>query len=223
MFDTIILLTGAAEQPALAAALIGHRSDLSIYPATISEDLLAIPSGVLPHARLVAFASPVIVPATILGQLGYGACNFHPGPPEFPGFRPAQYAVYLGAPRFGATAHMMAERVDEGPIFDYVHFDVSPGSSVAALERQSFQQIAMLFWRNAAQLASAETSPQPLPIRWNAIKTTRQKYRALSTVTTDIDADELQRRVAAFGDGEFGIRLTLDLHGVRFIHEEREG
>ena len=62
----------------------------------------------LARARLIAFATPVIVPGRILASLGYGAYNFHPGPPQYPGWAPAHFALYEQANEFGATVHAMA-------------------------------------------------------------------------------------------------------------------
>src|SRR5215475_4462948 len=114
---TIILLTGtASQQLALTRLLNEHNPALSIRCVLTLEDLAAIEPEVLGEARLVAFTSGVIVPRSILAALGHGAYNFHPGPPNYPGWAPAHFALYDGARTFGATAHVMAARVDSGPI-----------------------------------------------------------------------------------------------------------
>ena len=137
LFDTIVLLTGPKEQPALAAALSGHRATLTIVPVTTLEELLTVDAATLRRARLIAFASPVVVPPSVLDRLGYAAVNFHPGPPDYPGFCPAQFAIYDGARRFGSTAHLMVERVDAGPIFDVITFDVPREITVLEIGRAS--------------------------------------------------------------------------------------
>jgi hypothetical protein len=217
LLDAIILLTGPAEQFALAAALRRHRPDLDLVPAATPEALAAIGDDVLVRARLLGFATAVIVPPRVLDLLGYGACNFHPGPPSYPGFSPAQFAVYDRASRFGATAHFMVPRVDEGAIFDVGLFDVPPGTGVADLEWRSFRELALLFWRNAERLACDEDLPAPLPLAWSGEKSSRRKYRALCELPPDIGEDELGRRLAAFGGGYFGIRPAVTLHGARFV------
>jgi len=78
MFDTIILLTGPGEQAALSALLLGHNPGLSIRAIGTREALDALAPELLARARLIGFATPVVVPARILGALGYGAYNFHP-------------------------------------------------------------------------------------------------------------------------------------------------
>ena len=218
MFDTIILLTGPVEQTALAAVLRGHRPDLVIICPNSLAELRAIANTTLQRARVIAFASPVIVPPSVLEQLGFGACNFHPGPPEFPGFSPAQFAVYHDAQTFGATAHLMAERVDEGAIFDVARFEVPENASVAELELLGYRELAALFWRNAGALARDETLPAPIATSWSGEKSSRRKYRALCNISPGIHADELDRRLRAFGGGYFGMPLTLTLHGHRFVY-----
>jgi hypothetical protein len=117
MLKTIILLTGnLGQQRALAALLREHNPALSFRDAVTRDELLAIPPELLRDARLVAFTTGVVVPEAVLERLGHGAYNFHPGPPDYPGWAPAHFAMYDGAKTFGATAHVMVRRVDSGPI-----------------------------------------------------------------------------------------------------------
>ena len=126
MFDTVILLTGPIERTVLPSALLGHNPDLTVLPIERASELAALSSDVLARSRLVAFVTPVIVPNSILSQLGYGAVNFHPGPPSYPGWAPAHFALYDQADEFGATAHLMVEKVDAGPIIDLAAFPIPP-------------------------------------------------------------------------------------------------
>ena len=170
MFDTIILLTGPVEQVALASVLCGHNPQLTIYPATASEHLAALDPAILPRARLIAFSSAVIVPPRVLAALGFGAYNFHPGPPDYPGWAPAQFALYDGATTFGATVHVMAERVDSGPIIDVDAFPVPAGISVAGLEGLAYAHLAKMYWKLAGTLAT-EAAPLPAqPLSWGGRK-----------------------------------------------------
>jgi methionyl-tRNA formyltransferase len=216
MFDTIILLTGPVEQAALATVLHGHRPQLTIYPAMAAEHLAAIDRMVLRRARLIAFSSPVIVPPSILAALGYGAYNFHPGPPEYPGWAPAHFALYEGATEFGATAHAMAERVDSGPIVDVAKFAVPTDIGVLGLEGLAYAHLAQLYWRLAKWLAT-EVKPLPtLELNWGSKKYSRRSYRALCNFPLDISKEEFDHRMRIFGGNHFGISPTIHLHGVEF-------
>jgi methionyl-tRNA formyltransferase len=218
VLDTIVLLAGKAEQPALGSALCKQNPRLTVHAAETLADVMAIQSHVLPEARLIAFVTPVVVPACVLNQLGYGAYNFHPGPPEYPGWAASQFAVYHGARDFGATAHRMIERVDAGPIVAVERFDISPDSTVGELEKLAFVNLAKIFWRLLASLTQGEPLGE-LPIRWSQRKNTRRHYAALCDIPVDISAAELERRIRAFGGNHFGVMPAINVHGRRFKFE----
>jgi methionyl-tRNA formyltransferase len=214
---TIILLIGTAgQQLALTKLLREHNPALSFRCVLTREELTAIEPEVLREARLVAFTSGVIVPHSILAALGYGAYNFHPGPPDHPGWAPAHFALYGGARTFGATAHVMTRRVDSGPILGTESFIIPDNVSVRELEQIAFVRLAYLFWR-LSRVIACETGPLPtLPIAWSGTKSTRQMYEKLCEIPANIDPTELARRIRAFNDDFRAIPLTVTLHGVRF-------
>jgi methionyl-tRNA formyltransferase len=158
----------------------------------------------------------VIVPAKVLDQLGYGAYNFHPGPPTYPGWAPAHFALYERAAEFGATAHVMVARIDEGPIVGVEMFSIPPGASVAGLEGMAYARLSYLFWILAKPLATCSESLAQLPLSWSGKKNTRRDYAAICEIPLDIPRDELDRRINVFGGHHFGIAPTIHLHGVEF-------
>src|SRR5271167_2202877 len=144
MFDTVILLSGAVERTALPAVLFEHNPQLKVLPVEHADQLATLSEDLLRRSRLVAYVTPVIAPPAILSQLGYGAFNFHPGPPSYPGWAPAHFALYDGAKEFGATAHVMIEEVDAGPIVNVALFPIPADISVLGLEGLAYAQLAFL-------------------------------------------------------------------------------
>jgi methionyl-tRNA formyltransferase len=216
VLDTVILLTSAAEQPILTATLLGHNPRLAVQPVATLTDLTALEPELLRKARLIAFATGVVAPPQILNQLGYGGYNFHPGSPNFPGLAPAHFAIYHKATEFGATAHLMIDRVDAGPIVGVELFHVPIDPTVHILELLAYAQLARLFWRLAKFLAT-QIEPLPeLPIRWSGQKSSRRLYAAMCQIPLEISKEELDRRIAAFGGNHFGIDLKINLHGTQF-------
>jgi|SRR5271165_6396211 len=216
MFDTIILVTGPDEQIALSAALLGHNPQLAIRPITAADQFAALEASALNRSRLIAFATPMIVPGEVLDQLGFGAYNFHPGPPRYPGWAPAHFALYERASEFGATVHVMEAKVDAGPIVSVVRFAIPPQIDAAGLEGLAYAHLARLFWNLAEPLACLST---PLPvsdIKWNSKKYSRRAYRAMCNIPLDIDREELELRLRVFGANHFGVAPTIRLHGVEF-------
>jgi methionyl-tRNA formyltransferase len=183
------------------------------------SDLTILEPEMLRRARLVAFTTNVVVTPEVLDQLGYGAYNFHPGPPQFPGWAPANFAIYHKATEFGATAHVMTERVDAGAIVGVELFCIPADITVCGLEALAYASLARLFWQLAKILAT-QIKPLPeLPTRWSGQKTSRRQYAAMCEIPLDISKEELDRRIAAFAafaGNELGINPTINLHGIQF-------
>lgn len=216
MFDTIILLTGPVEQAVLASALLGHNPNLAVHWAASPGDLARFDANALARSRLVAFATPVIVPSDVLDALGHGAYNFHPGSPAYPGWAPAHFALYEGATEFGATVHAMAARVDSGPIVEAVRFPIPAGIGVQGLEGLAYAHLAQLFWRLAKYLAT-ESDPLPLcALQWGNRTYSRRSYRAICDIPLDIGKEELDRRLRVFGGNDWGMSPAISLHGIEF-------
>jgi methionyl-tRNA formyltransferase len=201
MFDTIVLLSSALEREIFMTVLSTHNPSLTIIPIETLADLNALEPETLAGARLLAFVTGVIVPADVLDQLGFGAYNFHPGPPAYPGFAPAHFALDQRAGEFGATAHVMAVRVDEGDIVGVEMFSIPPGASVASLEGMAYARLSYLFWSLSAKLATSGQPLAPLPLRWSGKKTTRRDYAAMCDISADIPGDERDRRIVRASRG----------------------
>jgi hypothetical protein len=222
VLDTIILLTGPVEEGPLTAVLRGHHPGLNVCPVKSLEELEALAPELLSRARLIGFVTPVIVPARILKGLGHGAYNFHPGSPHYPGWVPSHFAIYERAGYFGATAHKMIERVDAGPIVGVELFGIPSGTGVLRLQEMAFTHLAKLFWRLAPELVKRAPLAE-LPIQWTGIKSTKAMYAAMCEIPSVVSPEELERRIEVFGNGHYGIDLTVRLHGrvFRYVPPEK--
>lgn len=216
MFDTIILLTGPAERDTLVALLRQHNPRLEIVSPQTKAELAAIPAARLSRARIIGFLTPIVVPARILETVGYGAYNFHPGPPNYPGWLPSHFAVYDRATFFGATAHMMAAEIDSGPIVGVELFGVPPGAGVEEVDRMAFVQCVRLLWQLAPALAVDPAPLAALPVQWSGRRSTKAMVADACNIATDVSPEELERRLFAFGAGHFGVAPTVTLHGHTF-------
>lgn len=216
MLDTIILLTGPVEERALAPVLRRHNADLDVRSIKTRDELEMLPQSLLARARLIGFVTPVIVPKRILNALGFGAYNFHPGPPHYPGWVPSHFAVYDRAPMFGATAHVMHEVVDSGPIVGVELFPVPENATVHKLEELALVALARMFWSLSERLAMQTAPLAELPIAWSGRRSTRRDYAALCEITSEISKSELERRIPVVGHGHFGMSPTITIHGHTF-------
>jgi methionyl-tRNA formyltransferase len=216
MVEGLALLTDASEQVALSRILRSFRPDLTIWPVSDIAELRKLEPASLRKARLVAFASGVIVPADLLVRFGHGAYNFHPGPPNYPGWVPAHFALYDRADAFGVTFHAMAERVDSGAILDVVSFPIPQGCSLMGLGELAYAHLLQLFEVWAEPLARETFLTPRCALSWSGRANTRRRYKDACDIPLDISRDELWRRMRAFGGNHYGIVPAIKLHGVTF-------
>jgi methionyl-tRNA formyltransferase len=200
--------------------LRSHNPALRFSSVATRRELLDLPPDLLAGARLVGLTTDVVVPAERLRRLGCGAYNFHPGPPEFPGWDSIRFALYEGSLDFGATAHVMTERVDEGAIVGVRRCRIRENPAYADYQSEMVKALLGLIAELAPALGSAE-GPQPTGVPWGRVRR-RADAAALCAIPPDIDPAELSRRIAAFGSGEIALRPTVTLHGARFVYAQDE-
>lgn len=172
MFDTIILLTGPAEHSVFTTLLRGHHPSLHVVPVFTAADLAAIETDWLSRARLISFVADVNVPGAVIEQLGYGAYNFHAGPPSYPGRGAAQLALRDRAVEFGGTMHRVIDGGRAGPIIDVDLFAIPSGIDVGGLEEIAYTHLMQMFWRMSRQLATQSDLLIARALRWGGRRPT---------------------------------------------------
>jgi len=172
------------------------------------------------HTSLVSFGTGVIVPKEILGVLRRSTYNVHAASPDFPGRDPHHHAVYRRAQRYGATLHLMVDRVDSGPIVGVELFDVQEDASPRSLLEQANEAGIRLVERFGARMLSAEPMPPLSGVQWGTVKTRRSDLVRMAEVSPLIAEDEFERRFRAFDGGPHD-NLTLRLHGKTFRIDKR--
>ena len=98
-----------------------HAELSEFATATFAETLDDLTGGTV----LAAFGTGVIVPPDLLARYDR-AYNFHAAPPAYPGRDPHHWAAYDWATVYGATVHIMTERVDAGPIVGVAELECEP-------------------------------------------------------------------------------------------------
>lgn len=193
----ILVLTGELEAERLAPALQASAPlGVTCSAVSTSQQLHECAERGLKDIRLISFCTRVVVPASVLNALSLEAYNIHPGSPEFPGLYPEAFAIYEGAARFGATAHVMAEQVDTGAIVQTRWFNVPKSWRREDLAGRVYENALELFFEITLKCM---TSNAPLPRNaetWSGNRCTRTRYQSLCERTGDPDEDN--RRHLAF-------------------------
>ena len=73
---------------------------------------------------IFCFRSYFILSKLLINQAKIGAINFHPAPPSSSGSGGVNRALYNNEKNFGATAHLMNEKIDNVKIIKVIHFSI---------------------------------------------------------------------------------------------------
>jgi hypothetical protein len=141
--------------------------------ACIVHDLESLRLSSVDDSVLVAFSTGVIVPPDVLDRVER-AYNFHPGSPGFPGRDPHYWAMLEGVEEFGCVAHVMAERVDSGPIIATRSFDTSGIRSAEVLRRKT--EIVMFGLFESLLTGILDGSLVPTNECWSGRKRSRKDF-----------------------------------------------
>ena len=133
-----------------------------------------------PHARLIAFCSTVIVPPHILKKLNFNCYNFHPGPPERPGYRPTHFAAHEDAAQYGVTLHKIVEKVDAGEICQVRRFKLNPPMSIEDVETSAYKSLLRLAAETAPMLADIARPLARANEHWVGPHTTKRHFSELA-------------------------------------------
>ena len=74
---------------------------------------------------LISYRNPKILTKRMLGFAKKKNINFHPSPPKYRGVGGFNLAILNADKEYGATAHLMSEKLDNGTIIDLIKFKIS--------------------------------------------------------------------------------------------------
>ncbi|MGI9451106.1 MAG: formyltransferase family protein [Geminicoccaceae bacterium] len=211
--NTTLLLLTPFEGSELADLKAIFEDDAHIQIIRTSEELRA--TDIDQDTTLLSVGSGVIVPRDILERLEKPAYNLHAAPPELPGRDPHHHAVYRGHETYGATLHIMTEKVDAGAIVGVELFEVEKSDTPATLLARANEAGMVLLRRFASRLLDATPLQALGTVSWGQVKTTRADLIRLAEISPLIDEEEFDRRYHAF-DGSAHDNLALRLQGRTF-------
>lgn len=214
---TLIILTDPVFQLQLITEVRTKcdESDLTVRALETLSSLSAALDQAKGQTRLIAFCTGTIVPAATLKRFDSGAYNFHPGPPEYPGIFPSCFAIYEDAKTFGATAHQMTDRVDEGEIIGTQSFPLSRTMNRLSLDKLALDNVLLLFRHLLPRLIDLANEIPSSGDSWRGQARTKKDFNALCELPSDSSQDEFDRRYRAVGEGP-DHALSIRLFGQRF-------
>ena len=175
----ILLLMSDVDAEFFAKLIKGVSTDVSVLHMKNIAELDEFTQKADADMRLISFCTGDIVPARVIERLNGNCFNFHPGPPERPGYMPAPFALKDEAKTFGVTFHFMKPKVDTGTIIEVVRLDVPEEKTQEALELAAYTALLKLVIGRIRQLVDVDFIFSPSGEPWSGYKTTRKDLAAL--------------------------------------------
>lgn len=218
---SIILLTEPGHAERLIPLLLAHKNDLIVIQINHPNELLDFPESLLSSGRLVSFGSRQYVPEDILQQFGHGCYEVRFGPADYPGWAALNFAVYNQVKQFGVVLHEMLKVIDSGPIIATRHFSCTGHETHKELTDLTANEALALFADHALALATQTGRLAATAQAWGQHLYTKWQFTSFCVIPSDIDKQELHRRIGAFGEGDGQTRPFVISDNRVFIYQAK--
>ena len=175
----ILLLMSDVDADFFAKLIKSVSADVSVLHMKNITELDVFTQKADADMRLISFCTGDIVPARVIERLNGNCFNFHPGPPDRPGYMPAPFALRDKAKNYGVTFHYMKPKVDTGAIIEVTRFDTPEEKTQEALELAAYEALLKMVIARISQLADVDFVFTPSGDHWSGYKTTRKDLDAL--------------------------------------------
>ena len=167
---------------------------------------------------IFCFRSFYILPKDLIDNARIAAINFHPGSPEYPGSGCLNFALYENAKSYGATAHLMNEKVDNGKIIECTRFSVLKDDNVNTLLKKTHKKMYELFCSITTGLSSNGEIYLKKKLKlsknekWTGIVRKLSDLNKLQIIEADMTKEEIIKRIRAFHTDDYPIKINLHKH-----------
>ena len=76
------------------------------------------------YEYLISFLNPHYINNKVRNRIRFNSFNFHPGPPEYPGFGCYNFALLDEVNFYGSTIHLINDKFDNGKIINVKKFKI---------------------------------------------------------------------------------------------------
>ncbi len=161
-----------------------------------------------------------ILPKSLIDSAKYGAVNFHPSPPMYPGSGGLNWGIFNSDKETGVTVHLMNEKVDNGDIMAFYRVPIYDGDNIKSIlsrvhtkQLDAFYDVVGKIKTNGfdiiQQMIDGYTDEG-----WGPNVGRIRQIDRLQRITPDISKSELEKIIRATAIGKFG--PNLNLHGYNF-------
>lgn len=162
---------------------------------------------------IISYSSRWVIPDYLLKQANIASINFHPAPPNYPGFGCTNFALYEDAKEYGVTCHHMVKEIDAGAIIAVKKFPVFSTDNVDTLLARTYNYQLNLFYDIIGNIISSLTLPTSQE-QWTRKAFTRKDFNELIKLIPTMTREEITKIIRATNYRTW--KPTIEIHGFTF-------
>ena len=93
---------------------------------------------------IFCFRSYFILPKAVLNSVNIAAINFHPGPLKYRGFGGINFAILNKEKKYGCTAHIINEEIDNGPVLKQKTYTIANYNNLDEILEKTHKELFKL-------------------------------------------------------------------------------
>ena len=171
---------------------------------------------------IFVFRSHHILKKQLINQAKYAAINFHPGPPTYRGIGCVNYALFENSKTYGATAHLIDDKVDHGQIIDVKLFKISNLDNIEKVLKKTYKlqyyqaiRIINSLYKNNINLIKLLNNNKK--VKWSKRIKNRLYLNKFYKISLNTDKSKLKKKLRATITKKF--KPYVEIHGVKFFHK----
>jgi len=164
---------------------------------------------------IISFLYGSLVPIQALKRTNIININFHPGPPNYPGYGCYNHAILNEASTYGCTAHLMNSKYDNGKIIDAIYFPISQNIQLDNLIHKTHKKLFLLFKKVIKNLLINNFKVKMSTLKWTRLAYTKKEFEKKRQINLSISYKELKKRIRAFSYKDYP-SIYLKEKGFKF-------
>ena len=169
---------------------------------------------------LLSFLSPLYIDKSVRKRIRINSFNFHPGPPEYPGFGCYNFALLDKSKFYGSTVHIINDRFDNGKIINVKRFKIS-------YERLNLEKLINKTHKNTLYQAKAFINGilnKKIKIsgsfKWKRKAYTKKEFEKAREVKLNETKANILRKIKAFSYKNFE-SVFINFKGCKFVLKKK--
>ena len=169
---------------------------------------------------LLSFLNPLYIDKSVRKKIRINSFNFHPGPPEYPGFGCYNFALLNKSKFYGSTVHMIDDRFDSGKIINVKKFKIS-------YERLNLEKLINKTHNNTLHQAKAFINGilnKKIKIngsfKWKRKAYTKKEFEKAREVKLNETKRNILKKIKAFSYKNFE-NVFIKFKGYKFVLKKK--